>query len=150
MIKYRFIDKHAIGKNGADLIQNAIVPLLARQWNDRGRNTYGLEMSVNLQQFMTLWVSGALTMVLAYDGERPVGLFIGIAYRPMMFDRQVLMVENCWGVTPEITKGLYKYVLDLLAVMNVDELWVQDDLNDVEVDGLRCRRTVTTRQYVRD
>lgn len=150
MITYKFIDKHAIGKHGAELIQDAIVPLLARQWNDKGRDTYGLEMSVNLQQFMTLWVSGALTMVLAYDGDTPVGLFIGIPYRPMMFDRQVLMVENCWGATPEITKGLYKYVLDLLAVMNVDELWVQDDLNDVQVDGLRCKRTVTTKQYVRD
>lgn len=149
-ISYKFLDRPKTIEDAIGHLERDIVPLLGECWNARGKNFYHADILFDVQTFSTLWLGGGLSLVIAYDEDKPVGIFIGVKFRPMLFQARVLQVETCYGQTPAIEQGLYEYVASVLNVMGVDELWVQDDINQVPgLDGFMAQGSYRVTRLVK-
>ena len=127
-ISYKFVDKPRTFDEGADLIEHDIFPLLQKFWARKGEGFYKKQLNFNAPAFVNLWVMNGLALVIAYDDKKPVGLFIGIKYNPMLFEATLLQVETLYGETADVEQGLLDYVGSIGNILGIDELHVQGDM----------------------
>lgn len=129
-ISYKFVDKPRTFDEGADLLEHDIYPLLQKFWAKQGEAYYGKPLNFNAPAFVNLWVLNGLALIVAYENKKPVGLFIGIKYNPMLFEATILQVETVYGETPEVAQGLMDYVGSISSILGIDGMHVQGDMND--------------------
>ena len=129
-LQYKYLDRPKDIDECLKLMQNDIVPLLQAHWDKRGRDFYGKDFNLNTEAFVRLWLSGSFSVVIAYEGEKAVGIFIGLRMIPMNFMSQVLQVETCYGESAEVEKGLYNYIKSIGPILGYDEIWLNTDMND--------------------
>ncbi len=133
VISYKYIDKPRTFDEGADCLEHEIYPLLQKFWKVRGETFYKKPLQFNTLAFVNLWVQNGLALVIAYDDKKPVGLFIGITFTPMLFSENVMQVETLYGDTPEIEQGLYDYVASITPILGIDAIHMQGDMNDTRL-----------------
>lgn len=128
-LSYKFIKRPEDVEKAGKLLTEQIMPLLAEYWEKRGKSFFHAEQVFRVDTFVNLWMVNGLVLIMAYDSEIPVGVFIGLKMTPMMFNRQVMQVETCYGKTPEAEQGLYDFLDSIMGILGIDELWVFTDTN---------------------
>ena len=128
-LQYKYLDRPKDAENCIQLLDSAIIPLLKEHWDKYGKPEYGRDFNLNTEAFIALWTRTSFTLVLAYDEDKPVGIFVGIRVMPMEFTAHVLQVETCYGKSAEIEEGLYNYIKSIAPIIGYDELWVNTDTN---------------------
>lgn len=129
-ISYKFIEKPRTFDEGADCLEHEIYPMLQAFWARQGEKFYSKPLNFNAPAFVNLWVMNGLVLVIAYEDKKPVGLFIGIKYNPMLFEGSFLQVETLYGQTNEVEHGLMDYLASISPILGIDEIHVQGDMND--------------------
>lgn len=110
------------------LMKDDIVPLLQEHWEKYGKDFFNKDFNLNTDAFVYLWIGGSISIVLAYEGDKAVGIFIGLRMLPMNFRAQILQVEICYGKTSEVEKGLYNYIKSIGPILGYDEIWLNTDM----------------------
>lgn len=128
-LSYKFIERPKDVEQAGKVLTDQIMPLLAEYWEKRGKPFYNADILFRVDTFVNLWVVNGLVLVMAYDNDQPVGVFIGLKMTPMMFNRAVLQVETCYGRTEEAEQGLYGFLESIMGILGIDELWVFTDTN---------------------
>ncbi len=128
-LQYKYLDRPKDVDDCITLLDSAILPLLKEHWDKFGKAEYGRDFNLNTEAFVALWLNTSFTIVLAYDDNNPVGIFIGIRVLPMEFQARVLQVETCYGKTTEVEEGLYNYIKSIAPIVGYDEMWLNTDTN---------------------
>ena len=128
-LQYKYFDRPKDIDACLNLLSSTLVPLLKEHWDKSGKSVYDKEFSLNTDAFVTLWLSTGFVLVVAYDDNNPVGIFIGLRVVPMEFQARVLQVETCYGKTAEVEEGLYNYIKSIGSILGYDELWLNTDTN---------------------
>jgi hypothetical protein len=127
-ISCKYIERPKDIETGVRLIHDEVLPLLQKAWDKMGKPTYEKDFNLHVEAFMNLWVTGNLVMVIAYnDNKEAVGLLIGLRFIPMYFHSNVLQVETCFSEDDEVTDKIYDYICSIGSILNIDEVWVQND-----------------------
>lgn len=128
-LQYKYIERPKDANVCIELLEKDIMPLLTEHWDKYGKDFYGRPFIFNIEAFANLWLVSGLVVVVAYDDDKAVGLFIGILFTPMMFNTRVLQVETCYGKSDEVERGIYNYIDSIGNILGYDELWVSNDTN---------------------
>ena len=128
-LQYKYLERPKDVDTCIKLLHDDIIPLLKEHWDRDGLPFYERPFELNVEAFARLWVTQGISIVLAYDNNVAVGIFVGVRFTPMNFGVQVLQVENCYGRTPEIESGLYNYIKSIASILGFEELWVSTDMN---------------------
>lgn len=129
-IRYKYIERPKNAEDAIKVIEADLLPMLNAAWERKGKSFYKSEFAFNIEAFVTMWFAAGLVFAVAYDDDRPVGVFLGVKFTPFMFNRTVIQTETCYGETEEIERGLYDYICGLVGVLSASELWVATDNNE--------------------
>ena len=151
-LQYKYYDRPKDIDTCLNLLSSTIVPLLKEHWDKYGKPVYNKEFSLNTEAFVTLWLSTGFTLVIAYDDNQPVGIFIGLRVVPMEFNARILQVETCYGKTAEVEEGLYNYIRDIGSILGYDELWLNTDTNKnvSAVKGFKLEGETSIVRFIRE
>ena len=144
-LQYKYLERPKDVDTCIKLLHDDIIPLLKEHWDRDGMPFYKRPFELNVEAFARLWVTQGISIVLAYDNNVAVGIFVGVRFTPMNFGVQVLQVENCYGRTPEIESGLYNYIKSIASILGFEELWVSTDTNS----SPDCFRQISKSEIVR-
>lgn len=127
-ISCKYIERPKDIDAGVKIIHDEVLPLLQKSWEVYGKPVYEKDFSLHVEAFMNLWVMGNLVMVIAYnDNKEAVGVLIGLRFIPMYFHSNVLQVETCYSDDAEVVDKLYDHISSIGGILNIDEVWVQND-----------------------
>jgi hypothetical protein len=111
MTEYKLMQPTKDVQRDITVMADKLVPMFNEFWDARGRKEYGLDLwTINPVLLTDLWMNKALILILAQEGETPVGFLMG--FRTISFFRRenAVQVEAYYGRTPEIEDGLIDYL----------------------------------------
>lgn len=126
-LKFNYIERPKDVESCISLLDKAIMPLLIESWDKHGKQFFNKPFIMNVGAFVAHWMERGLVMVIAYDGDEPVGILTGLRFTPMNFATRILQIDTCYGKTADVEKGLYNYIKELGPVLEYDEFWVSTD-----------------------
>ena len=135
-LQYKFIERPKDAEACIELLQSAVIPLMAAHWDKCGKPFYNRDFYLNLEGFFNYWMNNGLVLIIAYDNSKPVGILIGLRFVPMTFHASILQLETCYGETAEVENGLYNYLESISNILDFDELWVATDTIHVEPQNM--------------
>lgn len=100
---------------------NHLGPLLEKHLAAEEART-GRVADLDVLAFMTLWEQRGMCVVMAYDGDTPVGFLIAFVFRPLFFHCVNMHVERWYGETPEVEKALFAFLTTSANLLGVEEL----------------------------
>lgn len=146
-IRYEYLEPDQKLSDCAPIVATQILPLMQLYWKERGENVYKQPFMFNVEAFINQFWAGCFTIVVAYEEDTPVGFLLGIKFVPMCFRRNVIQIEEIYGPSPEIEKGMLEYLCNILKFQDLKELWVQN-IPGVELPWNKLG-TITTTRYAR-
>ena len=138
-IQCKFIERPRTFEHGSDILEKALFPLINEYWEKEGRNIYKCDLAFNITAFINLWVTNGLVLLLAYEGDKPVGFLIGIKFTPMLYQRTVMQIETVYGQTDDARNALVAYLDQIQPVLSLDELWQTEPVKPVTLSGFKRR-----------
>lgn len=151
MVKYKVLAKPGLSDlqniHQADKfiskLRDEVFPLLDKWWKTYGAEHNGREkLDINMLSFVQTWAMGSALIVMAYDDDKPVGLFVGLRYSNLFYTGSTMQVAALYGDTPEIKDGLVGYVSSLVPAMMIDEVAVDGDAcEDIVMPGMHAQRS---------
>lgn len=148
-IRYEYMDMPKTTEQAVSFMQNQLMPLIDEYWDKRGKDIYEKPLRFNVMSFVQMWMLGGCVLVMAYDGDKPVGFLLGIRFTPILFKAAVVQTEVWYGVTDEVERGLFEYLSTITKFMDVEEIWVMSDVGSEAHMNWNKRATFTVDQYVR-
>lgn len=131
------------------------IPLYAKSWaEEKAPRKENQAFDVNAPTLANIWLSKAMKIFIAYDGEHPCGYLMGMVFRPLPYQALVFQVED-WYVenhNRQTEDGLFKYALEAIKFIGVDELWVahtQDEIYPLVGGDWELRDKYENDRYVR-
>ena len=151
MVKYKVLAKpglsdiqtQAQGQKFIDKLRDEVFPMLDKWWTTYGAEHNGREkLDINLLSFVQTWAMGSAFIAMAYDNDKPVGIFIGLRYSNMFYAGSTMQVAALYGDTAEIKEGLVDYVSSLVPAMMIDEVAVDSDAcENIVIPGMHAQRS---------
>lgn len=126
-ITYKYIDPPATAEKAVAFLQNTLVPLLDEYWSADGEPVYGKPIQFNILTFAQMWNMGSLVIITAEEDKKPVGLYIGVRFVPIMYKANALQTEVLYGQTEGVRQGLCDYLMTIVSFMNIDEIRASDE-----------------------
>ena len=123
-IVYKYLETPKTPEIAVDTMQNIIAPLFEKYWQERGKQGFNRPLDFNVLTFVQMWLMGSLLMIVAYEDNKPVGFFVGVRFTPLMFKATAVQAEVYYGPTKEIEDGLFKYLMNIVGFMDIDEVWI--------------------------
>jgi hypothetical protein len=109
------------GEGAGEFFTSHIGPLLQKHWDAETERT-GISHGLDVPSFLAAWEQKGILVIMAYEGETPVGFLIAYKFRPLFFLQTVLNVERWYAESPDIERQLFDYLLTVLPVMGIDQV----------------------------
>lgn len=147
-IVYEYLKPPKTPEEAVNPTKDKLVPLMKKYWSSKGKQVYGEEFDLSVLPFIQMWLHGNLIMIVAKDGDKEVGFFIGIVFEPMTFKANVVQAELWDADTKEIEEGLFRYLFNIVQVKNLNEIWIMSDVpNAPELPWVK-KNVFTVTRYV--
>ena len=149
MVKYKVLAKPGLediqtpaqGQKFIDRLRDEVFPMLDKWWKAYGMKESGRIMDINLLSFVQTWSMGSTLITMAYEGDKPVGVLIGLRYSHLFYTGSTMQVIALYGDTPEVEQGLLDYVSSLVPAMSIDTIAIDSDgCKDMAVPGMEKKR----------
>lgn len=150
-ISYKYVPPIQDVNKVTKFFSEDLLPLITQYWNQRGKHIYNRELQLNLIALIQMWQIGGLLIIVAYDGDKPVGILLGVNFTPLWYGARVSQIEVCFGLTEAIERGLFDYLKQHLDFFNLTEIWVSSEATDypLSIDWTKCKQLSITR-YTRE
>lgn len=112
-------------KERNDDLWRQVVTQLAEYWESSGADIYQREPNLAVSTLIEAWHSKTLVIVLAYDGEDPIGIGIGIQYRHLLYSSDQLVLEVLYSKSDEALKQILKAYGALVETNGIDRTYIQ-------------------------
>lgn len=149
-ITYKYIDPPATPEKGIEFMQNTMLPLLREYWEKKGKDLYNKDMNFNVITFVQMWFMGSLVPVIAYDGDKPIGFFIGVRFVPILYDANALQAEVWYAPTQEIEQGMFDYLMTIVGFMNITEVLIETEEPNAPTIKWRKMNTKVTTRHIKE
>lgn len=107
-------------------LTQVFAPLYTECWiKEKSAALRGLPFDMNVGGFVNLWMSKALRVFIAYDGDTPCGYLTGMLFRPLTHNVIVFQVEDWYMKDGWSCRDLFDYVYSVVKFMGVDEIQVR-------------------------
>ena len=131
-IRYDLIEPPADPTKAIEFLTKDFLPLVDEFWNARGREYFGVEhWSIQAPDFTQLWLNQSVILILAYEDDKPAGFIIAAHLQPLFYQQRQLQVDQWYGRTEEIKKGLFKYLFDNFKFFRAELLTAPDYDGDI-------------------
>lgn len=111
------------GEAAGAFFANEFGPLLQKYWERETERT-GTPHGLDVPSFMAAWEQKGIILIMAYEGDTPVGFLLAYQYRPLFIMQTVLNVERWYAATEGVDAALFDFLLTVLPVMNIDHVHV--------------------------
>lgn len=133
-VSYKYVPPIQDVNKTTKFFSEDFLPLMTQYWEQRGKSVFKKELQLNLLALIQMWQIGGLLIIIAYDGEKPVGVLLGVNFTPLWYDARICQIEVCYGITPQIEQGLFSYFKQHLDFFNLTELWVSSEAAAISPD----------------
>ena len=127
-VVYKYIEEPREHSDAIEFMQKTLMPMLNEYWAQRGKSMYGCDMSFNVLTFTQMWIMGSLLIIIAYEDDKPGGFFIGVRFVPLLYNATAVQAEVYYGRTREIQDGLFKYLMNIIGFMGINEIWISSEV----------------------
>lgn len=128
-------------------LKDEILPLAQKYWDKNEQNS-GDKLSINMMSFLNMWASDMLAIIVAYEDGKPVGLFMGIKYIPLMYNANTLQVIVLYGENKDIHDGLFNYVMSNSKFMGLSEIIIDEKVGNVPI-AWSMKEVAVAKRYAR-
>lgn len=127
MYEYKMLSPMEDVSASLDYLSEQFAGIYTESWyQDKASHHPGKEYQMNVGVFADMWMRRALRIFMAYENGKPCGYLIGMLFRPLTHQASVFQVEDWYAQNKnaEVVEGLFKYMLQGLEFIGVDEIWV--------------------------
>jgi hypothetical protein len=127
MLRYEYVEPSTETLKATDFLTGTFLPLLNEFWKSRGAEYYQAEnWDMQAVDFTQLWMNKVLAIILAYDGDQPVGFILAAQVRPFLQARRRFQIEQWYGRSAEIEAGLFKHLGEIFKFFQAEVLVVPE------------------------
>lgn len=123
-ITYKYIDPPRTAEQSIAFMRDTFIPLINEYWKVKGEKTYHARQQINILSLVQMWTMGSLLIIVAYDGDKPCGFFLGVRFTPLLFDATAVQAEVYYAPDPDVEKGLFEYLMNIIHFMDINEVWI--------------------------
>lgn len=131
---------------------DTVAPMFAKSWVQTGGPMYNHPFNLHVQSFIMSWLQGMTKIFIAYDNSnQSIGFIIGVLYRPLQFECNVLQIECQYYETPEVEKGLLDYLVNSMRFFAVEEVWYTKTkgMSPLELNGWKEKEPLELHRLVK-
>ena len=135
-IRYDLIDPPADPTKAIEFLTTDFLPLVEEFWKAKGQKFFGVDQwSIQAPDFTQLWLNQSVVLIMAYEDDKPAGFIIAAHLQPLFYQQRQLQVDQWYGRTEEIQRGLFKYLFSNFKFFQAEAL-VVPEYKDWETQSL--------------
>lgn len=96
-------------------------PLLVRHWDEETART-GQPHGLDVPAFMAAWEQRGIMVIMAFDGDTPVGFMLVYVFRPLFLNSTVMQVERWYAAQDGVDKDMFDYLTAIVPAMGVSQI----------------------------
>ncbi|MBD5584550.1 MAG: hypothetical protein HDQ88_05665 [Clostridia bacterium] len=125
-MRYELLEPARNLDEALDTLTKVFAPLYTQSWvKEKAAAHEDAPFDMNVGVFANMWFSKALKLIIAYDGEHPVGYLMGMVFRPLPYQAQVFQIEDWYADgKQDVADGLFNYAREAAKFLGTDEIWV--------------------------
>ncbi|EET3989887.1 hypothetical protein ABL236_003809 [Escherichia coli] len=98
-----------------------IGPLLVRHWAEEDQRT-GQPHGLDVPAFLAAWEQRGVMVIMAFEGDTPVGFMFVYVFRPLFLAGTVMQVERWHAEHDGVDKEMFDYLSAIAPAMGINHI----------------------------